>query len=109
MRGLEAKEQIDVLQRGVVEVAASVLGQRDPAPGRDIDGLRERRRILHPERSVGFGADRKPERQAVDERSRQRTAKAVACADEGNREGVQGTLTLVTQQLRRFEITALEP
>src|SRR5439155_27192753 len=60
----EAEDQIELLQRRVVEVTRAVFGQRDSTRQGDLDGLRQRRCIFDLERSVRLRADGTSERQA---------------------------------------------
>ena len=82
VRGLEPEQKVDLLERCVVEIARSMFRQRDPTRQGDLDGLRKRRRVLLPQRSIRADTHRKPERELVNERLRQRASEAIARADE---------------------------
>jgi hypothetical protein len=90
VRRLEPQQEVDVLKRCLVELARPVVRERDPARQCELDRLRKWRRVLAGEGSIRIGGDRKAERQSVDERFGQRAPKAIARADERDRERVHG-------------------
>jgi hypothetical protein len=86
VRRLEPDQEVEILERGIVEITRPVVRERNPALRRDLDRFGQRRRVLERERPIRADRHGKPERESLDERLGQRATKAIARADERNRE-----------------------